>query len=109
MDFLDGAGEIGVDLKAVEIANDEQRRVLQALAVLEQLLISGLEVFVFALVFPAELALHPHVGPTFAAVTGLHALLEGVPQSARIDLRRLGLAEQLAQVEEMLLASAAFG
>ena len=41
VDLLDGAGEVGVDLEAVQVADHQQRRVLQVLAVLEQLLVGG--------------------------------------------------------------------
>ncbi|MEZ4572746.1 MAG: hypothetical protein R2849_21000 [Thermomicrobiales bacterium] len=34
VDLLGGVGEVGVDLETVEVADDEQRRVLQILAVL---------------------------------------------------------------------------
>ncbi len=39
----------------------------------------------------------------------MDAALEGVPGPFRIGGRRLGLAEQLAQVEEVLLSRAALG
>src|ERR1039457_6739663 len=45
---------IGVDFETIKVANDKQRRVIQVFTVLKQLPIGGLEVFVFALVFPGE-------------------------------------------------------
>ena len=60
--FLNRAVEIGADDVAVEIADDEQRRIEQRFAVAEQLLVGFVEVLLFALVFPAETALFPHVG-----------------------------------------------
>ena len=39
IDSLGGVGEVGMDLEAVEVADDQERRVLEVLAVLEQLLI----------------------------------------------------------------------
>ena len=60
--FLDGAVEVGADDVAVEIADDEQGRVEQALAVAEQLLVGFVEALLLALVFPAEKVLLPHVG-----------------------------------------------
>src|SRR2546422_642079 len=47
---------------------------------------------------------HTHIGPVFAA--GLvRAALEGIPGALRIGGRRLGLAEQLAEVEECCCAA----
>ena len=109
VDLLGRAGEVGVDLEAVHVADDQQRRVIQVLAVEQQLGVGVLQVLVLALVFPAEVAAHPHVGPALAAVGLLHAVLEGVPGAVRVGLGRLGLAEQFAQVEKMLLAGAPLG
>ena len=36
--MFDGAGEVGVDFEAVEIADDQEGRVLEVFAVLEELL-----------------------------------------------------------------------
>ncbi len=52
---------------------------------------------------------HPDVGPAFLVFAGFHAFFEGVPGAVGIGLGRFGLAEQLAQVEEVLLAGAALG
>ena len=60
--FLNRAVEIGADDVAVKIADDEQGRIEQRFAVAEKLLVSLVEVFLFALVFPGEAALFPHVG-----------------------------------------------
>ena len=62
-----------------------------------------------ALVFPAEVAAHPDVGPALAAVGLADAALEGVPGAVGIGLGRLGLAEQVAQIEKVLLVGGAFG
>ncbi len=109
MDLLDRAGEVGVDFEAVEVADDQQRRVFEVFAVLEELLVGGGEVFVLAFVFPAEVAAHPDVGPALAAVGFLDAALERVPRAFGVGGGRLGLAEQVAEVEEVLLAGAALG
>jgi hypothetical protein len=56
---LAGVGEVGVDDDAIDVAHDEQRRILQRLTILQQLLIGFIEVGVFALIFQREeLALH---------------------------------------------------
>ena len=93
MDVLDRAGEVGVDFEAVEIADDEQRWVFEVLAVLEELLVGGDEVFVLAFVFPAEVLAHPDIGPAVAAVGFVDAALERVPRAFRIGGGRFGLAE----------------
>jgi hypothetical protein len=53
------------------------------------------------------MALHPHAGPALAAFGLAHAPLEAVPGAFRISRGWLGLAEQLAQIEKMLLAGGA--
>jgi hypothetical protein len=98
-----------VDLEAVEIAHDQQRLVFEVFAVEQKLTVGGREVFVLALVFPAEVAAHPNVGPTLAAARLAHAALERVPGAFRVGGGGLGLGEQIAEVEKMLLAGAAFG
>ena len=52
--LLGGAGEVRVDLEAVHVADDHQRRVFQGLAVQLKLAVCLLEVFVLAFVLPAE-------------------------------------------------------
>ncbi len=79
VDVLGSAGEVGVDFEAVEVTDNQQRRVFEVFAVLEELAVGGGEVFVFAFVFPAEVAAEPDVGPTLAAFGFVDAALEGVP------------------------------
>ena len=55
--LLDRAVEVGADDVAVEIADDQQGRIEQRLAVAEQLLVGFVEVLLLALVFPAEAVL----------------------------------------------------
>lgn len=109
VDALGGAGEVGVDFEAVEVADDQERWVFEVFTVLEQLFVGGGEVFVFAFVFPAEVIVHPDVGPAVAAVGFMDAAFESVPGAVGVGFGGFGLAEELAQVEEVLLASAAFG
>ena len=59
--------EVGVDLEAVEVADDEQRRVLEGLPVLQELVVGGLQVLALALVLPGEVAALPDVGEAVAA------------------------------------------
>ncbi len=84
VDLLDGAGEVGVDLDRLDVGDDEQRRVFQRLAVLEELLVGAVEVGVLALVLPGERAALPHIGPA------LPAALLGQRPSRRRSSRRWG-------------------
>jgi hypothetical protein len=109
VDLFGGARDVGVNLEAVEVANDEQRRVFEVFAVLEELLVGSGEVFLLAFVFPAEVAAEPDVGPAGAAFGFIDAALECVPSALGVGGGRFGLAEEVAEVEEMLLAGAALG
>ncbi|MCX6911246.1 MAG: hypothetical protein NTY01_24835 [Verrucomicrobia bacterium] len=60
--FLNRAVEVGADDVAVEIADNEQGRIEQRLAVAEQLLVSVVEILFLALVFPPETTFSPYVG-----------------------------------------------
>jgi hypothetical protein len=51
---------------------------------------------------------HPDVDPALGVVAGLHAFLERVPRALGVGRGRLGLAQEIAQVEKMLLAGRAF-
>lgn len=63
---------------------------------------------VLPFVFPAEMVLHPDVGPTLGAPSVVNAALERVPRAIGIGRGRLGLAEKLAQIEKVLPSGAAF-
>lgn len=58
--------EVRVHEDPVEVGDDEKRRALKGLAVLEKLLVGRIEVLVLALVLPAEEALLPDIGRTMA-------------------------------------------
>ena len=73
------------------------------------MLISLEQALAFAFVFPGEVPFHPHIGPALAAAGLVDAALERVPGALRVGGRRLGLLEQLAEIEEMLLGGAALG
>jgi hypothetical protein len=92
-----------VDHEPRHVADHQQRRVLQRLPVLEELVVRLLEARAGALVLPGEEAALPDVGPAVAAAVLARAPLEREPVALRIDLRRLRVLEQLAQVEEVLL------
>ncbi len=105
VDLLHGAGEVGVDLEAVGVRDHEQGRVLEVLAVEEELGVGGGEVLVLALVLEGEEALAPHVGEALApAPTGLlHALLEGVELALWVSFGGCGVPDYAAYVVEVRL------
>ena len=81
-EFVDGgtgAGEVGVDLDAVHVADDERGRVRQVLTVVEELAVGGGEVGAVPLVLPAEVPALPDIGPATApCAEAFHTGLEGV-------------------------------
>src|SRR5690606_34300406 len=97
--------EVGVNDDALHIGDDEQRRVKQRLAVLEKLLVSRVEVGVFALILPGEKALLPHVGPALIARLLRRARLEGEELPGRVHLGWRAVADQPANVDEMRLGA----
>lgn len=107
MDLLRGVGEVRVDLELVEVAHDEQRRVVKGLAVLEQLRVRRPEVLVHALVLPREPSAAPDVREPVAAAGLLGTLLKGVEGAVGIGLVRRRLPEHPAQVDEVFLCSSA--
>jgi len=109
VDPLGRAREIRVDLEVVQVADDQERRVAQVLPVQEELLVGGGQVLAPALVLPAEVVAFPDVGPAVAPLDLLDAALEGVRGPLGIGLGRLGLAQQVADVAEVLLAGAPLG
>lgn len=70
------------------------------------MLAGGRKVFVTAFVLPAEVPVHPDIGPAEAA--GLFDFLtKRVPRAVLVHVGRLPLAEHLADVEEVLLTGRA--
>lgn len=108
VDALDGVGEVGVNEDAFDIGDDEERRVLQRLAVLEQLLIGAVQVGVLALVLPGEVALLPDVGPALTAALFGGAGFEGEPRAVGVGLGRRRVVEEPADVDEVFLGGGAF-
>ena len=108
VDSLGRAGEVGVDLEAAQVAHNQQRRVLQVLAIKEQLVVGGQQILVLGLVLPTEVAAHPDVGPALTARCFTDAPLETERSAIGISGRGLVLAQQFAEIEKVLLAGAAF-
>lgn len=109
MDLLRRAREVRVNFEAIHVADDQQRRVAEVFAVLQQLLVGGDEVFVLPLVLPGEVVLHPDVGPPLFAFKLVDAALERVPGAVGVGCSRRRLAEELAEIEEVLVAGGALG
>ena len=74
VDLLDRDVEVGADDEALEVADDQQGRVEQGLAVAEELLVGLVEVLALALVFPGEAILPPDVGEATLALGRLAAI-----------------------------------
>jgi len=73
-----GTREVGADDDAVKVADHQQGRVGQRVAVEQELIVGRVEILVFALVFPAEKAFFPHVREAVAAAVLGDAFLETV-------------------------------
>jgi hypothetical protein len=98
------AGEGGVDLDDLAVADHQQRRVLQFQRVVGELLQRGAQVAPRPLVLPAEMAALPDIRPTVTTAGLAGAALETVV----VGVARLVHAEQLAQVVEVALRAGAF-
>ena len=61
----------------------------------------------FPLVLPSEVMALPDIGPAVPAGVLASPPLEAVRLAGRVDVSGLGFAQQLAEVEEMLLRSLA--
>jgi hypothetical protein len=106
--FVGVAGEGGVDLDPLAVADHQQRRVVEFQAVVGELLQRGAQVAPGPLVLPAEMAALPDVGP--AAVAFRAAGLAGTAlETIIVGIARLVHAEQFAQVVEMPLRPGPFG
>ena len=106
--LADAVGPVGADAEAVQVADDQQRWVLQRQRVLPQLPEGGVQVGVRAFVLPAEVAALPHVGPAVAARVLLRAALEAIALAGGVGFDRRRLVEHAAQVVEVRLRRLAF-
>ena len=98
-----------MDLEAVEVADDEQRRIEEVFAVVEELFVGFFEVLVLAFVLPGEVAAHPDVGVALASAGFGDVFFEGVTFALGVGFGGLRLAEHLAEIEEVRLGAAALG
>ena len=100
------AGEMGVHLDALAVADHQQRRVLQRQRVHHQLLQRAFEAAARRLVFPGEVALQPHVGKAVGAAAGAAGLAEATLEAVGLRVAWFGHAKHAAQVDEMRLCPA---
>jgi hypothetical protein len=107
MDIRHRAGEGGVDDDGLDVRDDQERRVLQGRGVDLKLLEGDLEILALALVLPAVAAAPPDVRPALPSPGLGGALLEAVPGTDRVRLRRCWLIQQPAEVDEVLLRGGA--
>jgi hypothetical protein len=72
----DGLGEVGVDDDPVQVADDEEGRIGEGIAVEQKLIVGGSQVLVLALLFPAEEVLFPDIGEAVAPAMLFRPLFE---------------------------------
>lgn len=109
VDDLPRTGEVRVDLESVQIAHDEQGRILQRLPVLQQLLVRVGKVRALLLVLPREAIPLPDVGESLPSFLLLGALLECVPFAGWVRLVGCRYTDHPAEVDEVLLRGGALG
>ena len=103
-----GVVEIGVDADDVHVAHDQQRRIFKVGAVFEKLVIGGVEIFLFTLIFPAEEIFFPDIRPAVAAAVLGRAFFKSEGLAGRVSRSGLGMADEFAKIKEMLLGGGAF-
>ena len=94
---------VGADAEPHHVRDDQQWRVLQGQRVLPELAERRVEVGVFALVLPGKATALPDIGPAVATSVLPRTTLEAIVFAGRVGLRRCRLAQQPAQVDEVLL------
>lgn len=104
---LGRVGEVRVDHQAVGVAHGQQGRVLQILAVTEQLFVGGTQVLALAFVFDGEEALLPDIGEAIGPIQLLGESFEAERLARRIHLGRCRVTHKVAEVKEVLLAGGA--
>ena len=105
--LADAVRPVGADAEPQHVGDDQQRRILQRQGVLPELPECSVQVGAVALVLPGEVVALPDVGPAVAAGVLAGATLEAVGVAGRVGLGRGRLAEQAAQVDEVLLGGGA--
>ena len=93
--MADRVRPIGMDLEPSEIADDQQRRVLECRRVALELGKGSSQILALALVLPTETPTFPDICPAFAAGGLGDALFKGVPLASRVGGGRRLLAEEI--------------
>ena len=101
--LADRVRPVSADAEPHHVRNDEKRRVLERQRVLAELGEGRVQVRVLALVLPREAVAFPHVRPAVATPVLACAALEAVGLACGVGLRWDRLAEQAAQIDEVLL------
>ena len=99
----DRVGEVGADHDPRDVGHDQQRRIAERPGIQQQLPVGGVQVAALLLVFPGEAVAPPDIGPAILAGELGGALLERVVLAGGVAVRRR-LVQQVAEVDEMLLA-----
>ena len=94
----DGLGEVGMDDDAVEVADDEEGRAGEGVAVEEELIVGVVQILVLALIFQTEEILFPDIGEAIAAAVLFRALLKAKGFARGVGPCRCGMAQHPAQV-----------
>ena len=106
---LDAVGEVAVDRDRLDVADDQQRRVLQRFPVLQQLAVGLLHAAARPFVLDGEVAAIPDIGPALAAALLGRAGLEGEELVLGVKRRWRLMLHQRAQIEKVLLRDLTFG
>ena len=107
MRFARRVGEVGVDVKRLEVAGHQKRRVVQLIAVTPQLVVSRIQIAVGPFVFPSKVVALEHISkPARRFATGLlfdNQTLKGEVHALPVHLAGTRMAKQRAQIKEMFL------
>jgi len=90
-----------VDDDLVNVTDDQQWRILQRLAILEQLLVSLVQIAMLALVLPGEIALLLHIGKAIAANGLVGPNLKSEPFPSGVGFYGSGMVNEMAEVNEV--------
>lgn len=103
VDGLVRAGEVGVDLNALDVADYEEGWVAEVVTVEQELAVGVAEVAAWGLVLPGEGIALPHVGEAAAAGCLLHVAFERVVFAGWVGFDWCRDVEEAAEVVEVRL------
>ena len=107
-DAFGGVGEIGVNDDALNVAHDEQGRIQEGFAILQELLVGVVQVCALAFVFPREKIFFPHICKAVAAVAFGGESLERKQCARAVYFGGGGMFDEMAQVNKVFLVRGAF-